>query len=63
MASRTFATSVHRLASTTAPIARRSLLASPASLRSMSTAGRKHEFLVVIPDKPGMLKKRLEVRK
>jgi hypothetical protein len=32
--------------------------------RSMSTTttGRKREFLAVIPDKPGMLQKRLQVR-
>ncbi|KAH8893512.1 hypothetical protein GQ53DRAFT_745761 [Thozetella sp. PMI_491] len=31
-------------------------------LRTMASAARKFEFLVVIPDVPGMLEKRLEVR-
>ena len=37
-------------------------IVSPSRFRTMATETKKYEWLVVVPDKPGMQAKRLEIR-
>ncbi|OIW23467.1 hypothetical protein CONLIGDRAFT_128485 [Coniochaeta ligniaria NRRL 30616] len=54
--------SSHLLTSSSNGFARTHPTGTTQSIRTMASAARKFEFLVVVPDFPGMREKRLEVR-